>query len=342
MVHKKSIITLMLVSLLVFSMTGCCQSITLLNEEEARKMSTVPAAWLVYWDMEAGLKDAKKVNGKLDDLVFFAANFDAEGNLVCNKELLTAHKQLKKNKYNQFLSIVNDVTNGDETVALKDPQTVLTILQDEAIQQKHIAALLELVKQGGFNGLEIDYENIWKNDVAVELFPNFVEKLYAATKQEGLKLRIVLEPSAPMKKMKFVTGPEYVVMFYNLYGLHSQPGPKANRQFIYNTLNAMATLPEPKTAALSNGGCIWSSKGKPQFITEREAARLQEKHQAKPIRDINSQCLSYRYREGTTVYDVWYADATTINQWIAWVKQGGITRISIWRLGGIVDINGIK
>ena len=159
MVHKKSIITLMLVSLLVFSMTGCCQSITLLNEEEARKMSTVPAAWLVYWDMEAGLKDAKKVNGKLDDLVFFAANFDAEGNLVCNKELLTAHKQLKKNKYNQFLSIVNDVTNGDETVALKDPQTVLTILQDEAIQQKHIAALLELVKQGGFNGLEIDYEN---------------------------------------------------------------------------------------------------------------------------------------------------------------------------------------
>jgi len=32
----------------------------------------------------------------------------------------------------------------------------------------------------------------------------------------------------------------------------------------------------------------------------------------------------------------------TINQWITWVKQGGIARISLWRLGGIADVKGIK
>ena len=342
MVHKKSLITSFLIGLLVFAMTGCVQSEPLLSESEAQKMATVPSAWVVYWDLPNDSKEAKQFLGKLDGLVLFAANFTPDGTLVCSKDLLATRGKLKKGKYTSFLSVVNDVTDGDETVALKDPKIVAKILQDEEATQKHITELINLTKKAGFGGLEIDYENIWKNREAITYFPSFVSKLYTGTQEAGLKLRIVLEPSAPFKELKLVKGPEYVVMFYNLYGLHSGPGPKANRQFIYNTLSAMTSVPEPKAVALSNGGCIWSSKDKPQFITENEAVRLQKKYNVTPTRDINSQCLVYRYREGTTVYDVWYADKVTINQWITWVKQGGIARISLWRLGGIADVKGIK
>lgn len=143
---------------------------------------------------------------------------------------------------------------------------------------------------------------------------------------------IVLEPSTPFKDTKLVAGPSYVVMFYNLYGLHSGPGPKANQQFIYNTLAKMEALPQPKGVALANGGCLWSNKDKPRFITEQEAETLQKKYGAESKRDEASQCQVFKYRVGTTVCEVWYADSTTLQQWTTWVKQGNITDISLWRL----------
>ena len=33
----------------------------------------------------------------------------------------------------------------------------------------------------------------------------------------------------------YSVGPEYMVMLYNLYGLHSGPGPKADGPFIEKT-----------------------------------------------------------------------------------------------------------
>jgi len=75
MVHKKSLITSFLIGLLVFAMTGCVQSEPLLSESEAQKMATVPSAWVVYWDLPNGSKDAKQISDKLDGLSSFCGKF---------------------------------------------------------------------------------------------------------------------------------------------------------------------------------------------------------------------------------------------------------------------------
>ena len=48
------------------------------------------------------------------------------------------------------------------------------------------------------------------------------------------------------------------------------------------------------------------------------------------------------YQDKGSAYTVWYADATTLNYWIATAKGAGISRVSLWRLGGNADIGKVK
>lgn len=86
------------------------------------------------------------------------------------------------------------------------------------------------------------------------------------------------------------------------------------------------------------GGCLWSSKTKPRFVTEKEATELVKKHRVTMNRDPESMCLVGRFREDTTVYDLWYGDRDTLQQWITWAKQSGNGNIALWRLGGNISL----
>lgn len=333
MVCKKSLICMVLTLMCAISAVGCAQSTPLITEEEAAKLPLHQSAWLAYWDTENGLKEQKKTGKELESLVYFAANFTPEGNLTYPGDLENARKKAKKTKAVDYISVVNDITAKGDVVALKDTKILGKVLADEAARGKHIDELLALTQKEKMPGLEIDYENVWKDDTTTKLFPLFIEELNVRAKANNLKLRVVLEPSTPFSKIQWPVGPEYVVMLYNLYGPHSGPGPKAARQFIYNTMGKMANLPEPKVAAFSKGGCIWSSKGKPKFISENEAQDLLKKHKAKATRDINSKALSFKFREGTNVQEVWFADKETLKAWALWSRQFKVDKVAWWRLG---------
>ena len=144
-------------------------------------------------------------------------------------------------------------------------------------------------------------------------------------------------------------GPEYVVMFYNLYGTHSGPGPKADFAFIEKTIKKMEALPGTKSAAFATGGCLWEDyvplgdkKGKVRNVDEAEAVQLAEKHHATPVRDEKSHALHFAYQAEGHEYVVWYADSETLNAWIGAAARGGLDRVSLWRLGGNENIKEIK
>ncbi len=324
-------------------LTGCN------NSQSAGKVDTKVtanrAAWLAYWDLESGAKDLTRM-GKLDKLSYFGAYFDKNDCVFIPKELSKKKIEIQrqKGKYETYLSVVNDKVNPDGSVVLKDIEVLRRLLVNESLMDKHIDDILEQAAQGSYDGIEIDYERIWKDADIGQAFLRFTTKLYAKALKNHLKLRIVLEPCAPFTTAEFPKGPEYIVMFYNLYGLHSDPGPKANKDFIEKTLTGMQALPGEKSAAFSTGGCVWGDNGEKRLITEVEAKTIVATYDLKPTRDTDSQCLVFEYDEiGTGItYQVWYADVNTINCWIAIAKNRGIDNISLWRLGGNVAINKIK
>ena len=188
-------------------------------------------------------------------------------------------------------------------------------------------------------GVELDYENFRKDEEIMTRYRAFLQKLAEATKERGLKFRVVLEPAMAFEGLPAEA--EYVVMFYNLHGKHSGPGPKADRDFIEKTLKKMEALPGRKAAAFATGGCLWQDygffglkKGEARFLTEKEAAALAKKHGRTPERDAESAALHFTFSADGHDGEVWYADAETLNAWITLAAENGVEAVSLWRLGG--------
>ncbi|WP_432647137.1 hypothetical protein [Mitsuokella sp.] len=298
------------------------------------------SAWTAYWDDEAGREDYQKIRRRLDGISAFAAYYGPDDALLVPEETKQALKQAKKDGKEAYLTVVNDCQDASGKSQEKDTALVGRLLKDETSTDAQVQLLVQKAKEAGADGIELDYERIFKDSKLKTPFLDFTYKLSSACIKENLKLRIVLEPSAPFDA-PFAKGPEYVVMLYNLYGLHSGPGPKADGAFIKKTIQRMEKLPGKKSVAIATGGCLWQdykllglSRGPTKFISEQEAAALAQKHKAEVKRDEMSGALTFAYDEDKHHYEVWYADDETLNAWITEIANLGITDVSIWRLGG--------
>lgn len=327
-----------LCTLLVLLMTGCYFG-------SASKVNTGGSGditvWLAYWDIDDGSKDIKRLKGTVYNISYFAAYFDKDDKLFIPEEITQKKEELENSSGKAYLSFVNDKEKSDGTNILKDKDVLRRAFENDESMQNHIDKILSMTKQGKYDGVEIDYEALWKDADLTKKFLVFIDKLYTQAEAAGLKVRIVLEPKTPFSA-GFSKGPEYVVMMYNLYGLHSDPGPKANREFIQSVLGKMQKLPGEKSVAFATGGCLWGSNGVKRLLTEDEAVALAKKQHAKLNRDKESGCQVFSYEEDGITYTIWYADAETIKYWRSAALEIGDTNISLWRMGGNSDIGKIQ
>ena len=297
------------------------------------------SAWISYWDLENAKKELSLLNNNVKNLCHFAVYFDNQNKLVLPAETTeffhTVKDNYKHKKWIHYITIVNDKKYEDGSFSLKDTEMLYQLLSSEESMDKHIQAIISLAVKEGYDGIEIDYEAI-RNDLKLwKAYLLFCDKLYQQANVKGLKVRIVLESSTPFKKLMFPTGPEYVMMCYNLYGMHSQPGPKASPSFIKQLIKNMNSLPGKKNLALATGGFDWEKDGDIKQLTEIQAYSLAIENNVTIVRDSNSQCLVYQYEDTNgNQHEVWYADALTLNNWITTIQKSGNYGISIWRLGG--------
>lgn len=304
---------------------------------QSASQSTDLSAWIVEWEQESGENDYKALNTRLSEMQMFASYFDSSGHLWLKdafRENLANKADLRQFENGTFLTIVNDRINDDGSVVQKDADLVRQLTHSKVTRQEHIRNIVDVANQLGLDGVEIDYENInsgnWNGVVAL------YRELYQALLQHDRKLRIVLEPSAPLQNLELPEGPEYVVMAYNLYGYHSGPGPKADKKFIQQLIRKMEAIPGNKRLAIATGGFAWNGNGKVKAVTEKEAQELSLLSQDGVERDVASGSLYFNYinADGSET-TVWYADGVTLRDWIRTARDAGCHRIAIWRLGGL-------
>lgn len=301
-------------------------------------------AWVADWDMKQGMAEYKQVDSKLEHLSYFAARFQKDGRLIIPEAMTKARQGHEQPT--DYLTVVNDAEYGSGDIRDKDLEVLHKVLKNKKSRAQHIEELLALVEDNGYSGLEIDYERVFKDKKLISNYLDFLGELNAACQEKNIHLRAILEPGMDFGD-GFPEGPEYVVMLYNLYGTHSNAGPKANGSFIEKTIDRMADLPGDKAVALSTGGCVWEARllklkhDKGKFINEAKAISLQQQFKAEPQRDPESACLYFDYTDKGSDYTVWYADSETINAWITVAANKGIKSVSIWRLGGNTDADQI-
>ena len=316
------------------SLGGCVQAEPL---QSAPHAPAELSSWHVRWDTAAGDADYRAMRGKLSQVVIFAACYDEKDELYVPQEVQALVNAYSIRKVERYLSFTNDIL-GKKHVE-KDRELLRRLLATDEGIEKEARLMAETAEKFGMEGVELDYENFRKDEEIMTRYRAFLQKLAEATKERGLKLRVVLEPAMAFEGLPAEA--EYVVMFYNLHGKHSGPGPKADRDFIEKTLKKMEALPGRKAAAFATGGCLWQDygffglkKGEARFLTEKEAAALAKKHGRTPERDAESAALHFTFSADGHDAEVWYADAETLNAWITLAAENGVETVSLWRLGG--------
>ncbi len=300
------------------------------------------SAWLADWQWQAGLADYNVMKGNMRSLQLFGGYFDHLDHLYFREPFHMALAELNSDKSGRkdesapklYLSLVNDRFEQDGSSIQKDTHLVTRLMSTSESRSSHISDVVSAVESYHLDGVEIDYENVAAND-----WPNmalFIEELYNKLHMSGKSLRIVLEPRAPIERIKLPGGPDYVMMAYNLYGTHSGPGPKADRKFIQKLAAKLNHLPGEPVIAFAVGGFDWREDGQITALTEQAALALQKQVKAAPERDKASGSQTFSYTdENNKKHEVWYADAETLSEWIEIAKRTGYYRIAIWRLGDL-------
>ncbi len=295
------------------------------------------SAWLAYWDMENGVKELSKVSDKISSISSFALYFKNDGSISADDNMLKGYSSISeitsKNDINLYVCAVNDVIDEKGEIVQKDTNIIRKLLSTQDERNRHINDLVSYAVNNGYFGIEIDYEkledDVWQNFVV------FCGELYNKCVENKLDLRVILEPKAPIDRYKLPDGPEYIMMAYNLYGLSTEPGPKADIAFIKELAEKMNTISGKKWFALATGGFDWKTNGETQNITESKALDIINIYNCLPTRDEASGCLYFYYTdENGNDHTVWYADNVTLNTWIQTAKECGYSNICLWKFGG--------
>ncbi|MDD6810752.1 MAG: glycosyl hydrolase family 18 protein [Lachnospiraceae bacterium] len=352
-IGRKSWAAILLVAGMLPVLTGCGLKVGRTEGGETREektentLSEVQAAepekvsytvWNAYWNLDGVEAQVEEMAENIQNISYFAAYFDKDDKVFIPEETKAFYEKTgavyKERGWNCYLTIVNDQILENGTSSLKSTELLYRLLSDETVYQAHAEEILTLALEYGYDGLEIDYENIRKDDTLWGYFMPFIRYLYKRCNEEGLMLRVIIETQIEPEKIEWVEGPTYVVMCYNLYGGHSGPGPKADRTFLEDIMEKMSCVPGKMDYALANGGFDWSDDGSVKGITTAKAEKLLEESGAVAERDDISAARYFTYEDENGIgHEVWYADEETMQAWMFWLQSGENYAFSIWRLG---------
>lgn len=298
------------------------------------------SVWTTYWDTENIDNEIGSLQENIHNICYFAAYFNEDKQPFIpekvTKTFARINTDFKSFTFKSYLTFVNDLLLEDGSSSLKDTGLLYALLSSEEARSNHIDEILEMTIQGGFDGIEIDYEGMKKDIALWKLYIQFINELYQTAAEKSLLVRIVLEPGVPVEEQfDFPDGPEYVMMCYNLFGYGTEPGPKANKEFLLKMIHKMEGFSGKVNFAVATGGFDFAKDGKVVQVTEKEAVKLVKEHSKTPIRDKESNSLVFSYRDNRGMsHEVWFADKETIQYWFDVIKGAGDHELSIWRIGG--------
>lgn len=305
------------------------------EEPEEAPAPTVSSrgAWCVYWDENSAQAVADHLSG-YDEMILFGCVYEKDFSLYVPEELVELYEGFPKEDAGTkvYLSFINDVMQEDGTSQQKSVEFLEQALKDDELGNRLIEDMIAQTKSWGLDGVELDYENMHKGEDLWNDYLGFLGRLYDRTEEEGLLLRVVLGAYAPVDEYSFISGPQYVVMCYNLYGTHSEPGPKADEPFLKEMAHRYAKM--DVIFAIANGGYEWDEQGKAvKSLTARQAQSLAQESGAETVRD-ESGAVTYTYSADEGLRTVWYGDEETMRAWEEMLAKysGRDISVDLWRL----------
>ncbi len=293
-------------------------------------------AWLPYWDQARGYQSFLAHADLYSVLSPFWYSMTPTGSVqgypgAADKSIVAG---ARANGVRVLPTITNDF----------DPVRVRTMLSTKIRQSRHVSALVNLVKSNGYDGLDVDYENLYAGDRS--RYSSFLSKLATSLHSAGKTLSVAVHPktsepgswSGPQAQDYKAIGAvadTVRVMAYDYSWSTSAAGPVAPLTWVDEVARFAASQIAPSKIELGMPlyGYDWvGTVG--TGVTYDEAIARRTAYSATSQWSSTAQSSWFSYVADGVAHTVWYADASSVAAALPIVDRYGLAGAAFWRLGG--------
>lgn len=301
---------------------------------------------LAYWDQTRGFQAIKDNVNTLSEVSPNWYVLNAEGDVLANLRSDGSSyvdpsiiSYLRTNNI-KILPMIQNIVGGNW-----DSATVSNLINSPTLVSRHISNIVNLVVTAGYDGIDIDYENLLATDR--QAFSNFVRDLSLALHAQNKILSINVhaktsEPgnwNGPQSQDWSVIGAmadEVRIMIYGYSWQTSPAGPVAPIGWVNDVLNfAVSVIPKEKIIqGIPTYGLDWPEGSAGTEYMYDQFIALANNYNANINWDNLSKSSWFEYTAGGKKHTSWFENASSTEAKLDANNLRDIAGIFIWRLGG--------
>lgn len=303
------------------------------------------AAAVPYWNLDPGTEAVHDHLDVVDEISPWTYGIGPGGSVVStvppeSTASATAAVERLRATGRPLMPSVSNMVGGEWSTG-----AVVAMLHDPGLADRHVRALTDLAVSQGYDGLDLDYEELRGQDRAA--FTAFVTRLadalhaaqkrlsialFAKTDDAGYDERNVAQDYAALG----AAVDEVRLMTYDYHWATSPPGPVAPADWVRDVLDYAVTVipPQKILLGLTMSGYDWvGNRANP--ITVEQAASLADDRSEDGVQvDPVSRSPWFRYTaDDGTAHEVWFEDADSVATKRAVAAATGVRGVFLWMYG---------
>ena len=267
----------------------------------------------------------------------------ADGSVQLQPDLKAANEQaLTGHLHDLGIKVIPTV--ADTTAGLWDPATVSAVIKDPTRRGFHVQSILSLIQSNGFDGIQIDYEDLTPEDRSS--FSAFVTDLGQAIHQAGKVLYVTVHVKeddagydARNQSQDYAaignTADQVCLMAYDWHWSTGPSGPIAPYDWVERVLRYSITQIPANKLLLGVGlfGYDWVGTTATN-LTWSQIVALAAQNRVDEAWDVGAQSPHFSYTLDGVHHDVWYENGRSAAAKFDLAKQYHLGGVELWRLGG--------
>lgn len=301
---------------------------------------------LVFWDQTRGYQDIQNNLSVFSEVSPFWYTLDAAGTVVpyTNNGVSVEDPSIVSYLHSHGIMVTATVTNLSQD-GVWQGSLVSQVISNSTSASTHITALVNLITSKGYDGLDLDYENLTYGDRAA--FSTFVQNLATALHAAGktLSVNVYGKTSEPgswggqQSEDWLAIGKaadEVRIMAYEYSWSTSPPGPVSPIWWVNHVLSfALSEIPPAKIMhGIPLYGYDWPNGSSATDHVWTDLMSTASKYGATALWDTTSASPWYQYSASGISHTVWFDNASSTDAKLAASNTYNVGGVFLWRLGG--------
>jgi len=220
------------------------------------------------------------------------------------------------------------------------------MLENEDTRSEFINQLESMIKEKGFDGVNLDIENVRLADR--DKFSLLVRELFQRLDPQEYKVTVCVPAKTHDNLQSAWSGPfDYaeigkyshgvIIMTYDEHGYSSGPGPIASSGWVRDVAKYAAENipPEKILLGIPGYGFDWTAGQKfPRYISFEQAVAIADSRQVSISWDYGACSPYFKYSDCDGLeHEVWFENSASLGEKLDIVEDYNLRGIAIWRLG---------